>query len=205
MAIEARIEGKKLIITCDFEDKPAPSSSGKSLNVVNSQGIYAGEYSGKPLSINVTAYIPNDRSQVIPSDHDITQSPLEPPISVVSVPDPINATVSVHNVQDINVGNLGDILKHAALMNISELILGKCGCDTAYIDTHTYKLYARFPYPRKWREDTDNLNRYTQYNQYIEAQNKALEDDLYRCSSGLIIDRFKQFGCEKTISGILRR
>ncbi len=37
MAIEAKIEGNKLIITCDLE-KPTPSASGKTLVVVSTRG-----------------------------------------------------------------------------------------------------------------------------------------------------------------------
>ena len=59
MAIEAKVEGKKLIITCDLED-PKPSASGKTLVVASTRGNMRTDcmVSGKPLTIGLNAYIP---------------------------------------------------------------------------------------------------------------------------------------------------
>lgn len=59
VAIEAKIEGKKLIITCDLE-KPTPSASGKTLVVVSTRGNMRTScmVEGKPLTVGLNAYIP---------------------------------------------------------------------------------------------------------------------------------------------------
>jgi len=58
MAIETKIEGNKLIITCDLE-KPTPSASGKTLVVVSTRGNVKTScmVDGKPLTIGLNAYI----------------------------------------------------------------------------------------------------------------------------------------------------
>ena len=58
MAIETKIEGTKLIITCDLEE-PKPSASGKTLVVVSSRGNMKTDcmVNGKPLTIGLNAYI----------------------------------------------------------------------------------------------------------------------------------------------------
>lgn len=59
MAITAKIEGKKLIITADLET-PTPSASGKNLTVASTRGNMKTEATidGKPLTIGLNAYIP---------------------------------------------------------------------------------------------------------------------------------------------------
>lgn len=59
MAIEVKIEGNKLIITCDLEE-PVPSSSGKTLVVASTRGNMRTDLTvnGKPLTIGLNAYIP---------------------------------------------------------------------------------------------------------------------------------------------------
>jgi len=58
MAIETRIEGNKLIITCDL-GKPTPSASGKTLVVASTRGNIKTScmVEGKPLTIGLNAYI----------------------------------------------------------------------------------------------------------------------------------------------------
>jgi hypothetical protein len=57
--IDVKIEGSKLIITCDLEE-PVPSSSGKTLVVASTRGNMKTELkvNGKPLTIGLNAYIP---------------------------------------------------------------------------------------------------------------------------------------------------
>ena len=59
MAIETKIEGNKLIITCDLEE-PVPSASGKTLVVASTRGNMKTSLTinGKPLTIGLNAYIP---------------------------------------------------------------------------------------------------------------------------------------------------
>ncbi|MDA8090423.1 MAG: hypothetical protein M0Z61_09425 [Nitrospiraceae bacterium] len=58
MAIEAKIEGKKLIITCDLEE-PTPSASGKTLVVASTRGNMKTTVTvdGKALIIGLNAYV----------------------------------------------------------------------------------------------------------------------------------------------------
>jgi len=58
MAIETKIEGTKLIITCDLEE-PKPSASGITLVVVSTRGNMKTDcvVNGKPLTIGLNAYI----------------------------------------------------------------------------------------------------------------------------------------------------
>ncbi len=59
MAIQAKIEGNKLVITCDL-DEPVPSASGKTLVVASTRGNMKTDLliHGKPLTIGLNAYIP---------------------------------------------------------------------------------------------------------------------------------------------------
>lgn len=59
MATIVKIEGKKLIITCDIEE-PTPSSSGKTMVVASTRGNMKTDVliDGKPLTVGVNAYIP---------------------------------------------------------------------------------------------------------------------------------------------------
>ena len=58
MSMEAKIEGKKLVITVDLQE-PAPSASGKTLVVASSHGnqATAAQVGGKPVVVGLTAYI----------------------------------------------------------------------------------------------------------------------------------------------------
>ncbi len=58
MAITAKIEGNKLIITADLET-PTPSASGKTLVVASTRGNKATDVmiDGKPVIIGLNAYI----------------------------------------------------------------------------------------------------------------------------------------------------
>ncbi len=59
MAITAKIEGNKLIITADLET-PTPSASGKNLVICSTRGNLKTNVmvEGKPLTIGLNAYIP---------------------------------------------------------------------------------------------------------------------------------------------------
>jgi hypothetical protein len=58
MAVTAKIEGNKLIITADLET-PTPSASGKTLVVASTRGNKATDVmiDGKPVIIGLNAYI----------------------------------------------------------------------------------------------------------------------------------------------------
>ena len=59
--MKAEIRGNQLIITAEMQE-PAPSKSGKSLVVCSTHGVATStaEVDGKPLKINVTAWIPKE-------------------------------------------------------------------------------------------------------------------------------------------------
>ena len=59
MAIEAKIEGNKLIITCDLEG-PTPIASGKTFVIAGTRGNMKTDLrvNGKPLAIGLNADIP---------------------------------------------------------------------------------------------------------------------------------------------------
>jgi hypothetical protein len=54
------------------------------------------------------------------------------------------------NRQFANVGNLGDILKHAALTSLVELLYTR-GERLLSVDTHAFLLEAPCPDPTRWR------------------------------------------------------
>ncbi len=60
MATTVTVKGKKLVIEMDLIE-PRPSSSGKTLVCATTAGAMKTEatVNGKPLTINVNAYIPN--------------------------------------------------------------------------------------------------------------------------------------------------
>lgn len=57
--MNARIEGKKLIIEVDLNETPTPSASGKTLVVASSHGNVAttAKVGGKVVTIGLNAYI----------------------------------------------------------------------------------------------------------------------------------------------------
>ena len=59
MSIEAKIEGKRLVLTLDLEATPRPSATGKTLVVASSRGNVAttATVDGKPVIVGVTAYV----------------------------------------------------------------------------------------------------------------------------------------------------
>lgn len=93
------------------------------------------------------------------------------------------------NPQSNNVGNLGDILKHAALVAGVEALL-KNGRALTYIDTHAYLLEAPCGNPGRWLNESRDLRRqHARYGPYIDLQPRAARrPSVYRCSTGLVID-----------------
>ncbi len=94
-----------------------------------------------------------------------------------------------HNPQSNNVGNMGDILKHAALIAGIEALL-KHGRALTYVDTHAYLLEAPCGNPGRWLNESRELRRqHERYGPYIDLQPRAARrPSIYRCSTGLAID-----------------
>lgn len=90
------------------------------------------------------------------------------------------------NKQYNNVGNTGDILKHAALLELAQLISEQPG-DAAlnYLDTHAF--VAEAPVANaNWRDEAQALvERWPAYARYLALQGPYVQKGGYLCSSGL--------------------
>jgi len=93
------------------------------------------------------------------------------------------------NRQSRSVGNLGDILKHAALVELATLLAGESAA-VSFVDTHTFLLHAPPGDLERWnREVADLASRHPSYAGYAARERASLaRTDHYRCSSGLVID-----------------
>jgi predicted nucleotidyltransferase len=95
------------------------------------------------------------------------------------------------NPQIKNVGNLGDILKHAALAQFAQLASQnrKEGESVVYLDSHAFTLESDCPDREKWRQEVKSAERRgTGYQRYFQAERQVLEGKPYRCSAGLALD-----------------
>ena len=88
-----------------------------------------------------------------------------------------------------NVGNLGDILKHAALVELATLLAGT-RADVSFVETHTFKLEAPLPDRARWdREVAARVALHPAYERYATLERASLaRSGHYRCSSGLVLD-----------------
>lgn len=90
-----------------------------------------------------------------------------------------------NNKQDGKVGNLGDILKHAALLSLSQL-LKSCNPENTvnYMETHAYRLFA----PVAKKEDfvkrvNEQIAKYPAYQSYAEIELREInKNSNYWCS-----------------------
>lgn len=94
------------------------------------------------------------------------------------------------NPQFGNVGNRGDVLKHAALLALLRAVTRATPGDTLrYVDTHTFLLHAPLSSASAWYGDVRALaDRQPAYEPYAEAQRAWSARGLYRCSAGLVSD-----------------
>jgi len=90
------------------------------------------------------------------------------------------------NVQDANVGNRGDIVKHAALVTLAALLRARTPGPVRHIETHTFRLTAPLPDPELWRSRVAELGLSDHAYAAIEAPWAA--QGRYRCSAGLVAD-----------------
>lgn len=93
------------------------------------------------------------------------------------------------NRQYRSVGNLGDILKHAALVELASL-LAETRSSVCWVETHTFLLHAALADPERWNREIDALvAEHPAYARYAAIERAALSrSNRYRCSSGLVID-----------------
>lgn len=90
------------------------------------------------------------------------------------------------NKQDDNVGNLGDILKHAALVQLAKVFAEQIPDTKYYLDSHSYLYQSRLVNP-DWREQ--GLALYKQsalYKDYMKLETPYIRRGEYLCSSGLV-------------------
>ena len=91
-----------------------------------------------------------------------------------------------------NVGNLGDIIKHAALVELAALLAGG-RADVSFVDTHTFQLQAPLLDRARWDREVDALAaRHPAYERYATLERASLgRSGYYRCSSGLVLDALR--------------
>ena len=89
------------------------------------------------------------------------------------------------NKQDRNVGNLGDILKHAALVALADLMAPHQ--HLRYLETHAYRLIAPCNAER-WHEKLRSLPQGRAYERYAALEKRWVGGRQYRCSVGLALD-----------------
>ncbi len=95
------------------------------------------------------------------------------------------------NKQMDNVGNLGDILKHGALVRLAKLMSTKAiKAPLLYFDTHAFMLNAPWNNKLKWKQAVNQeLAQHPYYKDYVRLEAERLDkDEAYRCSAGLVID-----------------
>lgn len=98
------------------------------------------------------------------------------------------------NPQFNNVGNIGDIIKHSALVEMSQILaIANPGKYINYIDTHTFLLKAQIKSQAEWRILTQDLcDKYESYRKYMNIENSEISKGTYLCSSHLAYNIFPQ-------------
>lgn len=90
------------------------------------------------------------------------------------------------NVQDRNVGNRGDVHKHAALVALVELLAGRTVGPVRHVETHCFRLDAPLPDPARVGGFAAELPPAADPWRRVEAP--WLLRGRYRCSAGLALD-----------------
>ena len=95
------------------------------------------------------------------------------------------------NIQHRNVGNVGDVLKHAALVQLCHA-LRELVDESVYVETHAFMLSAKLPSVVDWHETVATLMaNYEGYDSYQEAEAPWVASGDYLCSSGLAIEALR--------------
>lgn len=93
------------------------------------------------------------------------------------------------NLQTGNVGNLGDILKHAALVQLALALQKRAGQDSCYVETHSFLLQAPIRDNGTWEKAVARLSEtLSGYKLYAEIEQPLIDKQEYRCSAGLVLD-----------------
>ena len=90
------------------------------------------------------------------------------------------------NLQDENVGNLGDILKHAALIQLAKVFAENISTEKYYLDSHSYLYQSRLA-TEDWQTQVARLLAQSPlYQDYIDIETPYIASGDYLCSSGLV-------------------
>jgi len=90
------------------------------------------------------------------------------------------------NPQDGNVGNMGDILKHATLVQLVKVFANQIPDTKYYLDSHSYLYQSRLVNPA-WQEQIQMLLKQSVlYQDYIDIEMPYIGKGEYLCSSGLV-------------------
>ncbi|MCE5278856.1 MAG: ATP-dependent helicase [Planctomycetaceae bacterium] len=95
----------------------------------------------------------------------------------------------MQNVQYRNVGNLGDIYKHAALVSLGNLLASrKLGKTINYLDTHAFVPEAPVKNRDQWNRDIAKLKgEHPSYGAYYDIEKPKVDEGQYLCSTGLAL------------------
>ncbi len=93
------------------------------------------------------------------------------------------------NRQSGHVGNLGDIIKHAALVELATN-LAQRDAPVSFVDTNTFLLHAPLANAERFhREAAAHVEKHPAAARYLERERASLaRTGQYRCSSGLMLD-----------------
>lgn len=90
------------------------------------------------------------------------------------------------NLQDSNVGNLGDVLKHAVLVQLAKVFAEHIPGEKYYLDSHSYLYQSRLA-ATDWQVQTQELLKKSPlYQDYIDIEQPYVLKGDYLCSSGLV-------------------
>ena len=95
-------------------------------------------------------------------------------------------SVTENNIQDGNVGNRGDILKHAILVQLARLLKTSSSNHFTYLESHCY-LYHSFLANNQWQSDIKTYLKTMPFvDDYYQLESAHVTQGQYLCSSGLV-------------------
>lgn len=93
------------------------------------------------------------------------------------------------NEQFGNVGDIGDILKHGALVELAVVMSGPGTRPVAYVETHAFLLRAPVANSARWQQEVAvELHTWPGYQRYFDREAPEVGEGHYRCSCGLALD-----------------
>jgi hypothetical protein len=96
--------------------------------------------------------------------------------------------MSVPNIQDRNVGNRGDVVKHVALVALADLLRSRNAGLVRHVETHTFRLHAPLPDPDAWAAQAGAIAAGHARERYRALEAPWIARGAYRCSAGLVAD-----------------